>query len=109
MAELNRSFNIGRAGIDSSNRNKIPVIYDFAYGDYRAQTEFFDKLAEIQDALAKGEQPELETGQKVDVNTVGGSLALSTYLQGSLTPRRDAMGGLAKAGLKNEQKLFTLQ
>jgi hypothetical protein len=108
MAEFNFS-QIGRAAIDSANRNKIPVVYDFAYGDYKAQLDFFSKLSDIQDALAKGEEPELETGQKVDVNTVGGSLALSTYINGSLTPRRDAMGGLAKAGLKNEQKLFTLQ
>lgn len=87
---------------------KIRSVYDFAYGQYLALRNFFDNLSAIQSSVIAGEVVNLGTGQQADINTVGGTLAIQIYME-TLESAKEATVGLAKLGLKNENKLWTLQ
>ena len=61
----------------------------------------------INTLINKGEV-ELSTGNVAKLDEAGGLLALQIHMEG-LNAAKDAMQGLAKLGLKNENKLWTLQ
>lgn len=87
---------------------KVRSVYDFAYGQYVALRNFFDQLSDIQASLVQGDVVNLGTGQQADISTVGGALAIQIYME-TLESAKESTVGLAKLGLKNENKLWTLQ
>ena len=97
-----------RAQIELINNNKVRAIYDFAYGEYLAQQNFFDELSRVQSQLINNGEVELNTGEKIDLNTLGGTMALQIYME-TLDSTKESMSGLSKLGLKNENKLWTMQ
>jgi len=96
-----------RSHVEFVNRNKVRHIFDFAFGEFRANKDFFDELSRVQSQIIENNVVVLNTGQKADLNTIGGALALSLYTE-TLESMKEAMVGLAKLGLKNENKLWTL-
>ena len=97
-----------RGFVQITNFKKIRAVYDFAYGQFVALRNFFDQLSDIQTSVIEGEVVNLSTGQQADINTVGGALAIQIYME-TLESAKEATVGLAKLGLKNENKLWTLQ
>jgi len=110
MAEgdLLSSLPFGRTQIEQVNRNKVFFIYDFAFGEFQAQDNFFEELSRVQSSIINTGTVTLNTGEEVDLDSNGGLLALQIYTE-TLESTKDSMLGLAKLGLKNEQKLWTLQ
>ena len=108
MAEGVATAISGRVFVDQVNNNKINHVYDFAYGDYIANQSFLDELSRIQSGLLLSGEVELSTGLVATMDSAGGLLALQLHME-SLNAAKDAMVGLAKLGLKNEIKLWTLQ
>jgi hypothetical protein len=97
--------NFSRVFIEQVNNQKVHVLYDFAYGEYVATDNFFEKLTEIQsDMLTTGEVT-LDTGITVDTSSPGGLLAIQFYME-TLDARYQSMTGLAKLGLKVENQLW---
>ena len=97
-----------RAQVELINNNKVRAIYDFAYGEYLAQQNFFDELSRVQSQLMNNGEVTLNTGKKIDLNTLGGNMALQIYME-TLDSTKESMSGLSKLGLKNENKLWTMQ
>jgi len=97
-----------RSQIELINNNKVRAIYDFAYGEYLAQQNFFDELSRVQTQLIHNGSVTLNTGETVDLNTLGGTMGLQIYME-TLDSTKESMSGLAKLGLKNENKLWTMQ
>jgi len=97
-----------RVHVEIVNRSKIQSIYDFAFGDYRAQKNFFDELSRIQSELVTNGKVTLETGQVASLESTGGLLAINIYTE-TVESTKEAMSGLSKLGLKNENKLWQLQ
>lgn len=97
-----------RAQIQLINSKKIRAIYDFAYGEYLAQANFFSEFSRVQSELINTGTVTLDTGTKADLNTLGGTMGLNIYME-TLDSTKEAMSGLAKLGLKNENKLWTMQ
>lgn len=110
MAEgaLLNTIPFGRSQISQVNREKVFFIYDFAFGEFQAQNNFFDELSRVQASIINTGKVTLNTGEEVDLDSNGGLLALQIYTE-TLESTKDSMSGLAKLGLKNEQKLWTLQ
>jgi len=109
MANSNpQQLNFTRSLIQSVNRNKIPFVYDFPYGEYRAQRNFFDELSRVQSQLIDNGKVRLGTGQEADLTSTGGLLALQIYME-TVDSTKEAMIGLSKTGQKNDNKLWTLQ
>lgn len=97
-----------RSQVEINNTKKIRSVYDFAYGEYVALNRFFTELSRVQNSiLTNNGKVELPTGQQLDINTVGGSLGLNIYFE-TLDTGKTTTTGLAKLGLKNENKLWTL-
>jgi len=97
-----------RSQVEINNNKKVRSIYDFAYGEYVALNRFFSELTRVQDSILNNNgKVDLPTGQSLDINTVGGSLGLNIYFE-SLDTGKTTTTGLAKLGLKNENKLWTL-
>jgi hypothetical protein len=101
------SFTLTRAHVEFVNRNKVRQVFDFAYGEFLANKNFFNELSRVQSQIIENNEVELQTGQTADLNTIGGALALSIYTE-TLDSMKEAMVGLSKLGLKNENKLWTL-
>ncbi len=108
MAEQAQAVVAGRSHISLVNTTKVHAIYDFAFGDYLATETFFSELSRIQAGLINKGEVELSTGNVAKLDEAGGLLALQIHMEG-LNAAKDAMQGLAKLGLKNENKLWTLQ
>jgi fido (protein-threonine AMPylation protein) len=108
MANVNSNDLAGRSLISMVNRTKINTIYDFPYGEYRAQRTFFDELSRVQSSLVNDGQVELETGITASIDSTGGLLAIQIYME-TLETRKESMSGMSKLGLSNEKKLWTLQ
>jgi hypothetical protein len=102
-------LNFGRSHVDIVNNNKVRAVYDYAYGEYLATNTFFRELSRVQSQLINNPEGEVDigTGTKVSMETVGGALALNIFME-TLDTKKEAMSGLAKLGLKNENKLWTL-
>jgi len=98
----------GRIHTDVVNRTKIPTIFDYAFGQYISNQTFFDELSRIQSELILKGEVRLKTGLVAKLDQVGGLLALQLHME-SLNAAKDAMNGLSQLGLKNENKLWTLQ
>ena len=97
-----------RSQVELNNTKKIRTVYDFAYGEYVALNRFFSELSRVQDDLISiAGVVKIPTGQVLDIKSVGGSLALSLYME-TLDTAKETTTGLAKLGLKNENKLWTL-
>ncbi len=91
------------------NSRKVPVDQkDFTVGKYESTENFLKELSRYQNQLLKNGTITLETGQVASLDNVGGALAIQFSLS-SLDDRRNATGGLADTGLKNENKMWTLQ
>ncbi len=97
-----------RTELESSNRNKVPFVFDFPFGLYRAQRTFFAELSRIQNALSDKSKFLLPNGKALDLETTGGLLGLNLYME-SLNANKDAMSGLAQLGINNEKKLWQLR
>ena len=108
MANISNNDLSGRSLIAMVNRTKISMIYDFPYGEYRAQRTFFDELSRVQSSLVNNGKVELETGQTASIDSTGGLLAIQIYME-TLETRKESMSGMSKLGLSNEKKLWTLQ
>jgi hypothetical protein len=87
------------------NTYKVSVIADFAYGEYIATQNFFDKLSAVQQGIISTGQVTLDTGQVVDAETPGGLLAIQIYME-SLESARTTMTGLSKLGLTIEKQVW---
>ncbi len=109
MAEFNiDALGLARSTNELLNTNKVRTVFDFAFGEFMARRNFFDELSRLQNGLnTNNGKVKLGTGQEVDTNTIGGSLALKIYME-TVDSRLDTMSGLSKLGLKNENKLLTL-
>jgi len=109
MAGGDTGFEFSRAATELVNRNKIRPVFDFAFGQFLAWDTFFEELSRIQSGIINNDGiVELKTGQLADVQTVGGALAISIYME-ALETTKESMVGLAKLGLKNENRLWQLQ
>lgn len=103
------SFFFDRSATTVVNANKIKGTFDYAYGRYLAWDSFFKELSRVQTGIVNNNgMVDLNTGQTVDINSVGGALGLQIYMQ-ALDSSREAADGLANLGLKNENKLWTLR
>ena len=89
------------------NNNKTGVFLDFAFAAQLAIEDYFETLGRINSDLSDDNVTNI-LGVEVDVSTLGGNLALNVGLD-IIQARKDSMEGLAKAGLKNENKLWTLR
>ena len=94
-----------RVYVELVNSQKVNVIYDFAYGDYIATEQFFDKLSQVQTDLLTTGTVVLDTGQVVDSQSPGGLLAINIYME-TIDSQRQSMNGLAKLGLNVEKQLW---
>ncbi len=97
-----------RSLIEGNNATKVPLIYDFAYGDFLASQTFFDELSRIQTAMVLAGKVTLGTGLEVSMDDTGGLMALQMYME-TLNTKKEAASGLSKSGLKYENKWWTLQ
>lgn len=102
------NFIFERAHVEIVNNNKVRAVYDFAFGEYLAHTAFFDELSRIQTEIVNGGTVTLNTGQTADMDDVGGLLAVQIHIQ-TVEAIKEAMLGLSRLGLKNENKLWQLQ
>ncbi|NBV41720.1 hypothetical protein EBR96_02995 [bacterium] len=98
----------GRPLVNMVNRTKVSRIYDFPYGEYRAQKDFYDEMSRIQSGLITDGKVRLDTGQIASLDSTGGLLAIQIYME-SLESSKESMSGLSKLGIGNEKKLWTLQ
>jgi hypothetical protein len=97
------------AFVQDVNRQKLPVDQkDFTVGEYESTKNFITELSKYQTQLLSTGEVTLETGEKASIDNIGGAMAINLSLQ-ALDDRRQATSGLAKAGLKNENKMWTLQ
>lgn len=93
-----------RQHLEAVNKNKS-VIYDYAFGTYLANNNFYRELNRIISDITTTGKTRTITGTELDINTYGGQAGLSVY-QDQLTQARDTMNGLSELGLNNEKKLW---
>ncbi len=94
-----------RQHIETVNKSKVNVIYDYAFGVYLANNNFYKELNRIiGDITTKGKTRTIN-GTELDVSTYSGQAGLSIY-QDQLTQARDTMNGLSELGMNNEKKLW---
>jgi len=98
----------GRSLTTIINRTKVSTIYDFPYGEYRAQKDFYDEMSRVQSSLINSGKVRLQTGQLASLESTGGLLAIQIYME-TLETSKESMSGLSKLGLGNEKKLWGLQ
>jgi hypothetical protein len=98
----------GRPLVTLVNRSKVSTIYDFPYGEYRAQRGFYEEMSRIQSSLINTGSVRLDTGQVASLESTGGLLAIQIYME-TLETSKESMSGLSKLGLGNEKKLWGLQ
>ncbi len=98
----------GRPLTEIINRTKVISIYDFPYGEYRAQRDFYDEMSRIQTGLINNGEVRLQTGQIAKLDSTGGLLSVQIYME-TLETSKESMSGLSKLGLANEKKLWSLQ
>lgn len=110
QGQANPRLNLGRAQTRIVNENKVKRVNDFAFGQFLGWRNFFDELSSLQTQIVNSPdgKVELPTGVTADTETVGGNLALQIYME-SLTAMKESTIGLAKLGLRNENKLWQLQ
>ncbi len=94
-----------RVHVELVNTYKVSVISDYAYGEYIATTNFFDKLSTVQQSMIEDGQVTLDTGQVVDSSSPGGLLAIQIYME-ALDSARQSMSGLSKLGLTIEKQVW---
>ena len=95
-----------RSVIEDRNYGMVGTTYDFAYGEFVATNDFLSSLSEIQTQMIEGNMISIDETE-VDINTVGGNLALTIHMQ-NLDAKKETMRGLASLGLKTQNKLWTL-
>ena len=98
----------GRSLVALVNLHKVSTIYDFPYGEYRAQRGFYDEMSRVQSSLINNGKVRLQTGQIASLDSTGGLLAIQIYME-TLETSKESMSGLSKLGLGNEKKLWGLQ
>lgn len=98
----------GRSLVSIVNKNKVSTIYDFPYGEFRAQRDFYDEMSRIQSSLINTGTVRLGTGQVASLESTGGLLAIQIYME-TLETSKESMSGLSKLGLGNEKRLWGLQ
>ncbi|MCP4049700.1 MAG: hypothetical protein GY730_03230 [bacterium] len=106
MADTN-GIEYDRAVITINHNSKVYAVYDFIFGEYLSTKTFFDELARIQAGLINNGEVVTNIGRRIDLNTIGGTVALSLYLQ-TIEGAREAMSGLSKLGIKVENKLWQM-
>jgi hypothetical protein len=99
MADFSRVF------IEHATSKKVHVVYDFAYGEYLATINFFDKISKIQSDLLSTGKVILDTGQEADASSPGGLIAVQLYME-TVESTRQSMSGLSKLGLNVEKQLW---
>jgi len=99
------SGDFSRVIVELVNQQKIQVINDFAIGEYIANKTFFELLSDMQTDILDDGIVTTTTGQTLDVNTVGGALALQIYME-TLNTSQQAMLGLSKLGLNVEKQVW---
>lgn len=97
-----------RSFVQIVSERKVRSIYDFAYGQYLAYRTYFDGLNVVQTGIASGAVIRLASGVLLDTQTQGGLVGLHIHLE-ALEASKEAAVGLAKLGLKNENKLWSLK
>lgn len=97
--------NLARVSIEQVNNANANVVDDFAHGKFKAFEYKFSEYRRLINDLGEDGKTVVD-GLEVDINTIAGSLAIQIHLQ-IVEARSDAMKGLADAGLKNENKLWT--
>lgn len=108
MVEVQEFELAGRPLVSIVNRNKVSTIYDFPYGEYRAQRDFYDEMSRVQSSLINNGKVRLQTGEVASLDSTGGLLAIQIYME-TLETSKESMSGLSKLGLGNEKKLWGLQ
>ena len=98
---------LSRESQEVVNSKKAGAFLDFAYAAYLSIEIYFKEIGAIYTDILPDNKA-VVLGTEIDVTTLGGNLALSVAMD-VIHARRDAMEGLAKAGLKNENKLWTLR
>ena len=101
------SVALSRQSQEVVNTQKVGAFLDFAYAAYLAIDLYFEEIGGIYTDILDDNKA-VVLGTEVDVTTLGGNLALSVAMD-VIQARRDSMEGLAKAGLKTENKLWTLR
>jgi len=89
------------------NNQKEGNAISFLDGAYLAVELYFKEISAIYSDLIDDNKAVI-FGTEVDITTLGGNLALTVALD-LIQARKDSMEGLSKAGLKNENKLWTLR
>lgn len=102
------SFIVGRAFIEQVNFTKVSATMDFPDGKYFAQFNQYTALNKFQSESLDTGTVTLNTGQTADLATTGGANAAAIYID-SLESAFKATDGLASLGLKNENKMWSLQ
>jgi hypothetical protein len=96
-----------RPHVQLVNQNKVFAVYDFIFGDYLAQKNFFDELSRVQSGLLNDGTVTLNTGHKVNMENLGDMVALQLYIE-TIETTRESMSGLSKLGMKTENKLWSM-
>ena len=103
---IDAAIPFSRPYVQIVNENKVYVVYDFIFGDYLAQKNFFDEISRVQSSLLNDGEVTLNTGQKVNMEELGDMVALQLYME-TVETTKESMSGLARLGLKNENKLWS--
>ena len=69
--------------------------------------QYHQELSRIQTSLINDGKVKLTDGSVANLETAGGALALQIFME-TIETRKETMSGLAKLGLKNENKLWTM-
>ena len=94
-----------RGDIQAVNEAKGISGQDYAYSKYLAQSTFFSELNRMLAGIAKTGKIKTFDGTELDVNTLGGQLALNAVTN-RLTEAKDIFTGIADVGLNNEKDLW---
>jgi len=97
----------GRAFIMSINSSRESK-NDFAFGEYTALNDYFDIMNRVQTGMVTNQRVLLDSGIEFDTSTPGGLMGLQVYIE-AVNAKKEASVGLSKAGVKNENKWWTLQ
>jgi hypothetical protein len=98
---------LSRQTQETVNNQKTGNFLDFAFAAFLSIDLYFQEMGDIYVDILDDNKT-IVLGTEVDITTLGGNLALSVAMD-VIQARRDSMEGLAKAGLKNENKLWTLR
>jgi len=97
-----------RVFIQSTFNKARQAVYDFTYGQYIANYDYFSEMTRIQTAVLEGQTIRLSTGIVVDLPRGRQSdlMALNTHME-YVSAVRNSVEGFSTAMLSIEKKIFT--